>query len=311
MFNKRARISEMYEFFRDETKECGRKFSYRKSLSFLRGTHDWAMTVTPNMSGTDNTVNGTDDLDGNRGISSNEDNVADLALFRNGSVGDRSVNSEMESLRRTGTESEQTPPVGPVRIRRANRSNEDMQSPQQLQRPLGSKRYREVESQANALQSGADAIEELAKASRRRNELTAELVGIERRREEAERTRMRVELFSMEGTSADRRARFFAIQQEAALVEMEESLQVDQVRGGVRHVDVQARHVDVEEQDVNVEEPNLNDQEPDMNVQGEDPIVIPARVAVSVFSDLIQSEATTVSAPVESKHVAHTADSTQ
>lgn len=65
---------------------------------------------------------------------------------------------------------------------------------------------------------------ELTNESRSRNDLSEEMVLIGLWREEKKRKRLPVELFSLAGTSSDRRERIYFLQQDEDLKEMEKSM---------------------------------------------------------------------------------------
>lgn len=50
MYNRRAKVSETYDFFRDVSEDVGRVFPYGSCLAVLRQTYDWGLNVTNNRS---------------------------------------------------------------------------------------------------------------------------------------------------------------------------------------------------------------------------------------------------------------------
>lgn len=80
-------------------------------------------------------------------------------------------------------------------------------------RPVGTKRLSQMDKHVKALHRGADGIEMLAEASKKRNALAAELL-------EVEKQRAMITLFSMEGTDPSKRAKFISLAQEDALEKM-------------------------------------------------------------------------------------------
>ena len=176
VFNADANISNMYSFFQDKDLETGPKFEFLDALLFLRSTRQWDLVVQSKLEG--------------RKRDQGKDGMGEMGSASGGS-------SDILASEANDVEESIVPNVTPEKAVR-----------------VGSKRAHAFSSQANALHRGADGIEQLAKAAKRRNDIAEQLLDVEKQK-------AITDLFRLPGTSAILRNRYLRVAQSEALKRLE------------------------------------------------------------------------------------------
>ena len=188
VYNGEANLSQMYSYFTDRTKDAGSAFVFYDSLKFFRTTHTWKMI---SVSKSKNVALHQPQAP-TVSPSENEDTVV--------------ANDEAsQSLAKVNFESP-SPQL----------SHPPSQSPTPT-RPSGTKRSIDNAKQMLALHKGAEAIEKMAEASRKRTKIAQEML-------ELDKQKSMVALFSMPGTDEGIRKEFMRLAQMRALSELQSKI---------------------------------------------------------------------------------------
>lgn len=173
LYNRRAYSSEMYQCFRDVSKDVGRVFPFRSFFTFLRQKNEWELNATPNRpfsSTAYETGNDQERRHTQTASSLGEEYGVDVASMGSGSkVGGESSNPDIVTGNDALCSIQTGTPVSGSRIVSTSREGVVSTGEHAVpERSLSSKRALKISSQSHALDNGARAIKELERASKRR-----------------------------------------------------------------------------------------------------------------------------------------------
>lgn len=192
VYNGEALISNMYTFLRDASVPIGPMFPFLDCLHFFRSTEAWSLVIASKTPPPTTTPGG-------QGTSGGM--IATGNIFGYGQAnGDNRGQNRMD-------------------VTSGQSGNMASSTPQKKDRPVGKKRALEISNQVKALRKGAEGIEKLAAASEKR-------VKLQQRMLEIEEQKAMINLFSMQGTDVEMRAKFMQLAQEKAIQSMENRIEV-------------------------------------------------------------------------------------
>lgn len=187
VYNGEATISQMYTYFRDRTVDAGVDFQFSEALKFLRSTYTWDMVSASKSNRSTTPTSVAHDVDGfQQQLVSSTETV-------------EQPNGEIQS-----PEISQPPSAIPSQSATPTESKV---------RPAGTKRALENAKQMLALHKGAEAIEKMAEASRKRTKIAEQMLALDKQKS-------MVTLFSMPGTDEGMRMEFMRVTQMRALSEL-------------------------------------------------------------------------------------------
>ena len=149
VYNGEATISQMYSFFNDRTKDAGPDFPFYDTLRYLRTTHTWDMILCSKHSRLPVIPSVIPE--------SNPSTVAD----------DPSKDQPKASPQASETRNEIVVPEQ-IESPRTSQPSSHAPTPTEVKRPTGTKRAVESAKQVIASHKGAEAIEKMAEAARKR-----------------------------------------------------------------------------------------------------------------------------------------------
>lgn len=190
IYNGEGTLGTMYTYLRSCTTDVGPEFPFMEAFKYLQSTQTWKMVRESNSS-----------CSATRPSASPIQSPVDVGADLTGAI--TGVNVEQEVVSGAQSVSSSQEPV--ITLDR-----------EEKKRPIGNKRSIDLANHVAALHKGADAIDKMAEASRKRTKIAEEALSIDRQKS-------LISLFSMADTDPNIRRRFLRLSQLQALAELEKN----------------------------------------------------------------------------------------